>query len=736
MAEACAVPFCYTIMTPKDGALVQFPIELSLHDYQVEVKVWSGGVLKEVFGKQCPKAPLCSAIRCLFCLERLVNPQCNAYAFALFLLLALYFGTQVIYVTMKLTWIATSCGKAIRKSTWASIRVVHWMANKCKGYRRVPSQPQAEDQIEQASKPLSKPVKKKHRSPSKYDIWPPASKSGSAGNLQLTSSLAVIIIAAQILSSHACSVMETLRAEKKTCLEDENKTLTCALNSVTRLSLVPKGQVSCLLIEDNLGNPIGSMQISVDAISFACQKTSLYYTRNFEMEVESSKRCANAGSCDGDKCADVERTTKLKEIGNTANDAVGYTYCAETCGCLACGCFFCTSACLFYRTYATAKDDIKYHIFDCPSWLMEVKTKIKIESSHLIRTDNESNTPTSPPLQAGEGALALVPGQPEEWAQVKFNLISATTIPVKLNKKFITDGSRIASVEASARGQPVANTVGAMQCASEDEAASLDCTIPQLCSCTTQENDVKCSCPAADLQKVFNDPEALLPLQTAGYTLKQNGNNVQLEMSATAALELEITMEGKKFASVVERTQCTVRKARISGCYNCLTKAVLKLICKSTFGEAMATARCTTLSFLVNCDSLGQNNSITLDYNSALVDESCDLVCPGGTTAMKFKGTLLYVRQDQYNNFSNIVTTRKSGTGEGANWESIWKTMKEFFTAHLLGTVLAIVGLIIGVIVLILVLPCILQALCCAVSKVRCKYVADDKGGAPDDKED
>lgn len=101
-----------------------------------------------------------------------------------------------------------------------------------------------------------------------------------------------------------------------------------------------------------------------------CTPRIEFYTRSFKMTTDMMERCAGAGSCfEGveTSCGKVNYTTKVTELSDIANNNPGHTYCEESCGCAACGCFFCTPACIFYRNFAIPSSATIHTLFSCPT---------------------------------------------------------------------------------------------------------------------------------------------------------------------------------------------------------------------------------------------------------------------------------------------------------------------------------------------------------------------------------
>uniref|UniRef100_A0AC34GHF8 Phlebovirus glycoprotein G2 fusion domain-containing protein n=1 Tax=Panagrolaimus sp. ES5 TaxID=591445 RepID=A0AC34GHF8_9BILA len=176
----------------------------------------------------------------------------------------------------------------------------------------------------------------------------------------------------------ACSDVVSLSAIQESCLM-ESTGLSCTFNQQTLLSLSPHGQTSCLLLKNNRDENIGMVTLNVAKVAAYCKPHTLYFTREYIIKSKSSKRCRSAGSCHDSNCEETDLQTKISELNGEANDSPGYTYCAASCGCITCSCFYCSPGCLFWRTYAIPKSEKIYEVFSCSSWEQRIKMDMVVK---------------------------------------------------------------------------------------------------------------------------------------------------------------------------------------------------------------------------------------------------------------------------------------------------------------------------------------------------------------------
>ncbi|EFP06494.1 hypothetical protein CRE_08416 [Caenorhabditis remanei] len=95
------------------------------------------------------------------------------------------------------------------------------------------------------------------------------------------------------------------------------------------------------------------------------------------------------GSCQGDKCANVTRNSLLPEL-QVVNHFVGNTGCSESCGGPGCGCFYVSSGCLFYRTYAFPLSPEPLEIFSCMDYQPVAKLLLTVTTHNSWKNKAET----------------------------------------------------------------------------------------------------------------------------------------------------------------------------------------------------------------------------------------------------------------------------------------------------------------------------------------------------------
>uniref|UniRef100_A0A914EMZ4 Phlebovirus glycoprotein G2 fusion domain-containing protein n=1 Tax=Acrobeloides nanus TaxID=290746 RepID=A0A914EMZ4_9BILA len=254
-----------------------------------------------------------------------------------------------------------------------------------------------------------------------------------------------------------------LTAEEHSCrLLSNNGTLACTIDQSAILSVLPRGQEICLLITyKNL--TYGYINLRFHHLASTCNAKLEYYTRSYSIRTASSKRCWKAGSCSGDYCDKVGPNTQIPELESFKN-YTGHSSCYSSGGGLYHSCFWSHTACLFSRIYAIPLTDDVSSVTSCPTWDIRVHLGISI-----VINDHQE-----------DGHIKLRPGLTSSFNKIRATLISNSIPPTPLlGKKFLSDGTRIVVVEASAAGSPIVGQIGDLQCRNKEAASRMDCYFPR-----------------------------------------------------------------------------------------------------------------------------------------------------------------------------------------------------------------------------------------------------------------
>ncbi|KIH49571.1 hypothetical protein ANCDUO_20354 [Ancylostoma duodenale] len=203
---------------------------------------------------------------------------------------------------------------------------------------------------------------------------------------------------------------------------DGKETCTVSISDVLKLNSFK--QQACLRLTIN-STLIANVKIRWKGLYLRCDQETLYFTRSVDLRVIDIKRCPHMGSCLGEKCAAINRSSLIPELAE-GNKYRGRTGCMESCGGFGCNFFYLSSGCLFYRIFAMPKSPTVYEVFRCMRWTEEVILEVIVENVKENGTQKYN--------------VQAIPNIPIEIASLQITMTMLTLPPTpKLNSEFITD---------------------------------------------------------------------------------------------------------------------------------------------------------------------------------------------------------------------------------------------------------------------------------------------------------
>lgn len=632
--EVCGQNRCYQIMDPLVREEVYFPSEVTLYNYEVNATGWSKGNLVIKRNINCNASPFCETIRCNFCLPILFNFQCTTISTRIYFLLLATFclciAYYLVYLFIPLILILILIVKRLCRCIQIFLKTVFKFI--CCFYKSADSRSNhvQGNTIKLNLKSLKFPSTRRKDLP------------------YVSFSTAVILTLAAVQICSGCIQVASLTAREESCVEFKNNSIACNYDDTTVVTLHPNAAEICLRMTDAKNNSIGLLTLRNVMIQSLCKPRSLYFTRSYRMKVQTVKRCPETGSCVNKKCASINKTSRLEEFDYQARNFFGYTYCYESCGCWLCGCFYCSSGCLFVRTYARPRTSNIYEVLTCAEWT----TRVRLEAVSLSEG------------KVNRHLFTLTPGHTASWEGIRLTLSSASLAPSPItSQKFLFDlkNQKMVKVSASAAGQPVTGTVGDLQCYSYAKAQKFDCRFPATnCNCQPEEETANCECTSRKLEDLFRSSARLPPCMIGGQRISNERKQIIATIQKSTAVQIQVTVKNVRVVAKSSHSECTAypNKTEVSGCYNCEVGAKLNVRCTSTVGTSMATVICSDFIFHIRCTKDGCDNEEFIHFNRSVVDETCVLSCAASNTTLQLEGRLRYI-QDNFPSHLKVSQTIK-----------------------------------------------------------------------------
>uniref|UniRef100_A0A8L8K713 DUF5641 domain-containing protein n=1 Tax=Heligmosomoides polygyrus TaxID=6339 RepID=A0A8L8K713_HELPZ len=567
--------------SPPIQKVIKIPPEELLFDYEAR---WKLRYQEEhmIVIKSCPAQSFCSTIDCTICFVNILNPECWPFHAIIGAGIVLYL---IIALTYTICYVPVTVGRPFRllcEGCCCGIYLIAYMLWTC--------------------------VRSTIRSLRRRR---PASR--------ILEALAIIGLINTVI---ACQTVNIFSHHLHSCRTSSGKTL-CKVEMASVLKINPYKKDACFRIQRN-ESTIMEIRMFWDQLYLLCEERSITYTRNVKQKVVDSKRCPHMGSCKDNKCADVNRTSLLPEL-TLGNQYPGNTDCFESCGGPGCDCFYLSSGCLFYRTYAVPTDSKIYEVFTCHRWREEVKVHMQIKRTNIKRISSY--------------VLALQPNVPVSVSKSTLTLSVLGIPPLnELDTHFIRTNNTVALWNKEEHL--------ILQCPTFEDARNLQCSMDDTCKCSPAEFQVSCRCEDHDLSKYLEDIGNILPVTRASVNFGTYGRSTvkaQLDQGVTAELILNINEDVDAITMDSTDEVCIVDDTSIFGCYSCSKGAVAEIKCRSSKEETTAEIDCVSETFTVSCSPAGHISKLRFLLSTAQAQLKCTVKCGSQSAKFQITGILKYV---------------------------------------------------------------------------------------------
>uniref|UniRef100_A0A914LTR0 Phlebovirus glycoprotein G2 fusion domain-containing protein n=1 Tax=Meloidogyne incognita TaxID=6306 RepID=A0A914LTR0_MELIC len=295
----------------------------------------------------------------------------------------------------------------------------------------------------------------------------------------------------------------SVQAKSEDCYQKSGKSF-CKISTVNTITLLPDNQVASFTIKDEKGIIIGELEFVMKALSTTCNQEILEYLRSFDVNIESVKKCPSTGTCRAGKCGNIKTNERVLELEKFENYP-GNSFCIEGQSLWGYKCGLPGTTCYFYRIYATPKSDEIYTLVTCPTW----DYMVDVEMSMIFNKNREKTK------------FLLHPGLTVHWKDLKITLWDLTPpIAPILNSRFIVSNSGIAIVD---------EFTSYLDCGRNFRNFSMCSLDPKVCQECWEDNElerVSCTCLDNSIERIFNDPTKILPLDVQRVKLRSIGKKI------------------------------------------------------------------------------------------------------------------------------------------------------------------------------------------------------------------
>ncbi|CAJ0604521.1 unnamed protein product [Cylicocyclus nassatus] len=417
---------------------------------------------------------------------------------------------------------------------------------------------------------------------------------------------------------------------------------------------------------------VGLIEVERYPTIMRCAKRSLYFTRDATTRVFSTVRCSQAGSCVNSKCSQTTVNTTIKELGK-AYQFPGYSGCQHSCGGLGCGCFLPLPACSFYRVTQIPRNEEIYEVVSCLKWEPLVNLKVRVS---LYNQEKETFITSAPYIK-------------HEFQGMEISIISVQSPHFSMLDRKIAISNKEALLLPE--GYELAAKCATYQSAAKDFK---NCANQMICSCEDANGAIKCHCPQMSIRDVKNDITNVFPIHTPFTSLQKRDKELFVK---TMQGEVVVSLESRSLKNSAEyllEQDCKLNASSVFGCYDCQEGAQVNISC-TTNERAWIVIQCGEHTFSVECDSQGKETALAIEFQKAIVQETCVAQCNNKTIKFDLTGTLSFVPDIvEHMLFENPAQLRNSHKDWFADWKvpsilPIWNTLCKHWqvTTVILGSI-------------------------------------------------
>ncbi|KAK6015070.1 hypothetical protein OSTOST_19513 [Ostertagia ostertagi] len=431
----------------------------------------------------------------------------------------------------------------------------------------------------------------------------------------VSTAIVMIVCAALLHEVETCQLGFTRHNAEVTCTSQN----ACAIKFRREILFDEIHNMACVDIL-HANKSVGVLRIEKLPLELECAKRTQFYTRDTEHRVYSATRCARMGSCKQDACSLIKPDSMIQEFVN-ASHYPGYTGCEPSCGGFICGCLLPLPSCSFYRIAHVPKTSHIYEIATCMEWKPLIRVKVQLNLHDM----------------AVNKRVTLRPYVTEKVGDTSFTVISLSAPSSPLLK------SRFAISEHEGLIVPEADTMP-VECKTLKEANDdfHRCQSKVVCQCDADPAPARCYCSHSTISSIRSVISNVLPVSSPFLEVVKRKTSI---IAYSRRGEMTLVIESKYMkdsAEYIIKQDCNITLTKLTGCYNCQEGANLIAFC-TTATHTWSIIQCETHVFAIECDSSGRENTLLLDFQQAIIKQSCFAECNNRTAHMILEGSLEYL---------------------------------------------------------------------------------------------
>ncbi|EPB77214.1 hypothetical protein ANCCEY_03664 [Ancylostoma ceylanicum] len=272
---------------------------------------------------------------------------------------------------------------------------------------------------------------------------------------------------------------------------------------------------------------VGFIKITKKPMKLFCSKVLESFTRDTKVRVYHVERCAQAGSCVGNKWQSMPSNETVHEL-RRYKKYPRYSGCIPICGGIPCGCLLPIPACQFYRVVNRPVSKAVYEVARCSKLTPTIELEIEI-------------------TRLGEKTVKILTTEP--YVTSSFEGYNVTIISVQ--KPVVTTMNQRFAISASEGFALPERFVVPVECASELQARFNLSTCANQIRCHCENSVHRCQCPEESIHLLRDTPSAL-PINTPNMNLTLSEDSV---VAYTHEGELLLALSLKKIRTCIRSSR-------------------------------------------------------------------------------------------------------------------------------------------------------------------------------------
>jgi len=454
-----------------------------------------------------------------------------------------------------------------------------------------------------------------------------------------------------IVSGQSCNSGNVISINQPICDKISATTENCTFSFSSTLSIPTSGLNFCLEMKDQNGVPLGNITFSYENRTEVLGLQDMYWTGRWKGLQSSFHGCYNNGWC-SDSCGSCCASRTQNGFSSVVAAWPGETQCRRSCGCAACGCFYCVSGCVM-QGYSLSYTDSAMKVSRVISREYKPYLGIRYDGKYMV---------------AGSTITSFNIGN------FKIDILGTLTGSVVdfASARVISNATHAFLGPASEENSPIQQSIGDIQSSSLSKLTTASPTSfifdPSIVSYVTQDKTTNYIFKNSGLNNLGIMPS--FPMVRSGQVLKFSSGSIVTTSNNPGAIIFTVQSLFPVTFTRIRTTVCPVGTfLRASGCYSCSIGSKATFSLKSSCSAGTITVESLTSGINLFNTILNVNNSYSdqeVSFSTGVDLNFITFKFCGSSDCMELSFNYIAsenitIRNDSQNNGTNIGGDTESG---------------------------------------------------------------------------